>query len=532
MANCSACVGLQTADLRRLTPVRVPALPDPLRRAPGRPGGPGVRVRAARIDMRSHCTPRHPFVVLLLAVLAVRRVSSWISGPPIGAALRRFCPSSNGLLIRGVQSKKDDQLQTTGPTLLSNETQTSESDASNISEAQLLLACRAYLIRKHKVEWKRKIERAQAEVSSANSGYFWPDPEDLRYLREDPDPFNLDYNETYASSFGYRRNGIRFSSQDLIDKTEQPDNTRETTSANPFSANPLYPSDEHVRRSTAKLKLWRNQTWVSEWYNKRWAGRVTTRSQKNQEKQANLLRQIPNDVFGSPSFYEMTEDEVAEALATYLMANQRKSQSRLSIKDTRQIEQESFTKWRESVKQEVYKSTIAEKNLTLRHIFQKELPSNASALSFSPSQETMERLRAQRSEKSRRAFQTRIDRSKENITKTSTKILHGYNRQIRYTENDFIDGQVSPMQAILNIDLALDNDILPSPIDVEIMLKPGRLGRRRATLIRILRECFHLRGKCVPALSGDPKLLFVTTCTIHELGVFVLSKLRQQVGEG
>lgn len=163
---------------------------------------------------------------------------------------------------------------------------------------------------------------------------------------------------------------------------------------------------------------------------------------------------------------------------------------------------------------------------------QKELPLNADALSFSPSQETMKRLRAQRSEKSRRAFQTRTDSSKENITKTSTKILRGYNRQIKHTENDFIDGQVSPMQAILNIDLALDNDSLPSPLDVEIMLKPGRLGRRRATLTRILRECFHLRGKCVPALSGDPKLLFVTTCTIQELGVFVLSKLRQQVDEG
>ena len=97
----------------------------------------------------------------------------------------------------------------------------------------------------------------------------------------------------------------------------------------------------------------------------------------------------------------------------------------------------------------------------------------------------------------------------------------------RGSENDeFLFCRViSPVQALLHIDMALDHNRMPSAADVEIVLKPGRLGRRRDTLRRILSECYDLRGKCVPALLGGE--LFVTKCTIDDLGAFVLSKLRQ-----
>lgn len=199
-------------------------------------------------------------------------------------------------------------------------TETTDIDISSINEAQVLLACRAYLLRKHKVDWKEKKRRAQAEASLSNSGYFWPDPNELRYSRLHPE--HLHYE-------GYKKNGVRFlMSQDLAVKSVQPENERASTSSNPFSTNPLYPSDEHVRRSKSKLKLWNNQTWVDGWYNKRWAGKVATQSQKNREKQDRLLRQIPNDVLESPSFDAMTEDEVVRAIHIYLTAHQRKSESR------------------------------------------------------------------------------------------------------------------------------------------------------------------------------------------------------------
>ena len=409
-------------------------------------------------------------------------------------------------------------------------------DLSSINEAQLLLACRSWLIRKHKLEWKEKKRRADAAASPLNNeGYFWPDPNDLLYLREDPDPYNLNYNETYGEYYGYKRNGVRFlTSQDttysgknyLEDETISQVEERASTSSSPFSTNPLYPSAEHVRRSNAKIKLWRNETWKKEWYSKRWEGRVATDAQKLQDKQDKLVRGVSNDVIESSSFDNMSDEDVTSAIISYLVGNQRKSTSRLSNKDKRQIERESFREWREQVKRE---ARNAPKNLNNITKTMKEIasvvtppPSSKHELSFTPSVKTMRKLKKQRSEKSRRAFQTRLANSKAKTTSISKNITKFY----AIDDGDNIN--ISPMKAILHVDNALDQNKLPSPIDVETMLKPGRLGRRRDILRRILSDCFGLRGKCVPSLSGEGDILFVTQATINELGSFVLTKLREQ----
>ena len=50
-----------------------------------------------------------------------------------------------------------------------------EFDDVGLDEVQLLLACRAYLVRKHKVEWKEKKRRSEDAASPSNQlGYFWP----------------------------------------------------------------------------------------------------------------------------------------------------------------------------------------------------------------------------------------------------------------------------------------------------------------------------------------------------------------------
>lgn len=433
--------------------------------------------------------------------------------------------------------------------LATSSTEGVEIDVSNINEAQMLLACRAYLMRKHKLEWKQKKRRAEAAASPLNNeGYFWPDPNDLLYLREDPDPHNLIYNETYGEYYGYKRNGVRFlASQDTTysgknyfeDESVQPEFERASESTSPFSANPLYPSDEHVKRSKSKQKLWNNETWKEEWYERRWAGRVATKEQQIREKQDKVLREIPNDVIESHSFDDMSEDEVVEAIITFLNANQRKSESRKGNKFKRQIERESFRKWREGVKEEA-NNQMTGQNITKRgnDIVQKVTPpSEDETLSFSPSVETMamKRLKVKRSEKSRKAYQARLASDTSSPKKKKiTKLRATYNRgdeieeyMMRIDSYDR-DGEISPMQAILRINNALDDNELPSPTDVETILKPRRLGRRDI-LRRILRERFDLRGKCVPSLTGDEHL-FVTTCTIHELGAFVLAKLREKTG--
>lgn len=416
-------------------------------------------------------------------------------------------------------------------------------DISSINEAQLLLACRSWLLRKHKLEWKEKKRRVEAAASPLNNeGFFWPDPNDLLYLREDPDPYNLNYNETYSEYYGFKRNGVRFlTSRDTTYSGKNyyemapPVEERASISDNPFSTNPVYPSEEHTRRSNAKLRLWSNTTWKEEWYNRRWRGKVATYPQKLQDKQNKLLRGISNEVLESPLFDSMSEDEVTVAILTHLISNHRKSESRKSNKDKRMLERESFREWREQVKQE---ARDAPRNQTIT-IAMKEIarkvspPSDNNLLSFTPSVNAMAELKKKRSEKARKAFQARLANSKA-ASSTANKITLRRNNNLevgsrRGNDSDgFLVDQkmISSVQALLNIDMALDHNKMPSPEDVEIILKPGRLGRRRDTLRRILSECFDLRGKCVPSLAGGD-LLFVTKCTIDDLGAFALSKLRQ-----
>jgi len=183
------------------------------------------------------------------------------------------------------------------------------------------------------------------------------------------------------------------------------------------------------------------------------------------------------------------------------------------------------------VKEDALKSNITELNISMRDVGRKVVPpSDDDVLSFTPSAETMQKLRSQRSEKSRRAFQTRLANSEANTSSSLSEKITKLRRSYDQGERDSSDGQeiISPMQAILHIDFALDHNKIPCVNDVEIILKPGRLHRRRAILRRILKECFDLRGKCVPSLSGDTysDLLFVTKCSIEELGEFVLAKLR------
>ena len=428
-----------------------------------------------------------------------------------------------------------------------------------VDEAQLLLACRAYLLRKHKVEWKQKKRRAEAAASPLNNeGYFWPDPNDLLYLREDPDPYNLEYNETYGEYYGYKRNGVRFlASQDttysgknyLEDESIEPGIERASTSANPFSTNPLYPSEEHVRRSDAKLKLWNNSTWKKEWYRRRWEGKVASNNERVRGKQEKMMRKIPNAVLESPTFDDMSEDEVAEAIITYLSSNQRKSESRKSNKDKRRIEREAFRRWREEVKQEARKSKVRNDQnrtveVTMKDMAQKVIPpsSEDDPLSFSPSVESMKDIKAKRSEKSRIAFQTRRANSKQAQSSSTLKKVkltkmrrndENSADEVHYTDLLMMMNaeEISPVQALLHIDFDLDHKRNPNPTDVKTILKPGRLGRRRDTLRRILSVCFDLRGKCVPPLhsSDDSEdLLFVTNCKIDDLGAFVLTKLRSE----
>jgi len=414
-----------------------------------------------------------------------------------------------------------------------------EQNISNMDEAEVLLACRAYLRRKHKIEWTAKKKRAEAAASPLNNeGYFYHDPNELMYLREDPDPYNLNYNETDivfgSNGRRERKAGPEFVRQIFEDEdflnTEPfiPEDRPVAFSTNPFSAAPLHPSEEHVRRSTVKESLWNNQTWKELWYKRRWEGKVQTEEKKRRKRRDKLLDSIPSDVLDSKTFDELSQNEVMEAIITYMNANERRLESRKRKKLERRKHREETREWKRSVKERALQSRDAK--ISRAQAFREETEPSSNPLSFTPSEEIMKQLRAKRSEQSKRAFQTRLMNCNSSQTSSSNEMTK-LRRRIKKDFDDDSD-DISPVQAILRIDMALDHKKLPSPSDIEIMLKPGRLGRRREVLKRILNDCFDLRGKCVPPsddISNEGSLLFVTKCTIDQLGSFVLAKMREKV---
>jgi hypothetical protein len=407
----------------------------------------------------------------------------------------------------------------------------------DIDEAQVLLACRAYLRRKHKIEWTAKKQRAEAASSPLNNeGYFWYDPNELMYLREDPDPYNLNYN-IGTNGRRERKAGPEFVRQifdeeDFLNsKPLLPDVQAIAFSTNPFATTPLHAPEEHVRRSTAKESLWNNETWKELWYKRRWRGKVLTDEKKSHKRRGRLLDSIPGDVLNSPMLDQLSEDEVMEATITYMRANQRRSESRKRKKLERREQREVTREWKRNVKQQAIQSSDA-KNATKTQASRQKTKRRItrSALSFTPSVETLILLREKRSEQSKRAFQTRLINTNSSETSSWKEIAKLRRHYERDCDDDSDD--ISPIQAILRIDMALDHNKLPSAVDVEVMLKPGRLGRRRTVLRRILNDCFDLRGKCVPSSfknsSNEKDFLFVTKCSIDELGSFVLSKMSEK----
>eukprot|EP00804_Cyclotella_cryptica_P025057 CCRYP_016526-RA/>CCRYP_016526-RA protein AED:0.33 eAED:0.33 QI:0/-1/0/1/-1/1/1/0/298 len=291
-------------------------------------------------------------------------------------------------------------------------------------------------------------------------------------------------------------------------------------STNPFSTNPLYPSEEHRRRSNARANLWSNQTWKELWYEKRWKGRKVTEEVRKQKLTKRRIENLPLDLLESPKFLALSEEEVAAAIISYVRAKKRMSEAKKKLKKKRLTEREQFLQWKNALKREAEGIALQMKvsNSTRRDVGQKSIP-----LSFEPSPDVMKSLKDKRSQKSKRAYEKRSQKSMFNATcppgHEMTKFRHTFSRD----EN----GSDESIQAILRINNALDSNQIPSIADVETILKPGRLGRRKAILLRILSECYGLKGKCIPGLrNGRVVLSFATTCTIKDLGTFVLSKLK------
>lgn len=390
-------------------------------------------------------------------------------------------------------------------------------DVDSVTDAEALLACRAYLQRKNRLgSWKdyqrRKESLRQASaIGSAQTpesvGYFWENPEELVYLdrhEDDEEDEAMQQEDSEDEEHGVvfesaeeKNGGVTMILGRTLSALER---------GAEFTSFPTSPSEERVNRSNAAKKTWSDPEWKAMWYEKRWGRlRNTTPLASKQKRLDDRIRSMPPKMFESEELASLTEEEIEEAIRTYVVSNRKRSRAHTT--DAR-----------------IEKKKRAEKEEAERREGKGE---KAKIDLMFGSDDAMKEAQKKRSERAAKAYQTRLANQNRNrpATKKTSK---------RTVPTDALPTGDMPKDAVVRVQAALESNQLPSIADIELILEPPKLGRRKDLLRRILNEHFDLRGKCVPAdpSDEDSALLFVTQCSIDQLGSFVLEKMSESSDDG
>ena len=414
-------------------------------------------------------------------------------------------------------------------------------EVDTVSDAEALLACRAYLSRKNKLDggWKHYQRRKQAKQVAASQPYafFWEDPTELIYLQQkqvkhssmdhevvdeyddyddendDDDDDDDNANEgvldvTTASQqdtvdddiFDYYDPELELQEQVVFQKPNGEDYEA-------FTSFPSGPSETRIRRSKATKKLWADPEWRQRWYESRWGGRrgdnayssrsskagkkIKTRTQKQLEER---IRSLPPGFLGSQELAEMTEAEIADAIKTYIQSKARRA---ASLRKSRVEMKEAF----KAVDTPIPRDSLLTEDADL-----------------------MKEQRQKRAERAKKSYETRLKNSKAESLSSKKKTRSSVQRR------EVLPLGSTPEDAAVRAEYDLDQGRLPRIRDVKILLQPAKFANRRVLLRRILSEGFDLRGKCVPADFDDPNSPkeFVTQCSISDIGEFVVYLMQRR----
>jgi hypothetical protein len=394
-------------------------------------------------------------------------------------------------------------------------------DVSSVTDAEALLACRAYLQRKNRLgSWKdyqrRKESLRQASASGgtgiSNVGYFWENPEELVYLnvheRDEEEMMIMMMQEEEMEEL----HGVEVESAEEENGGTTMILGTTTLSAlergAEFTSLPTRPSQERVNRSNAAKKTWSDPEWKAKWYEKRWGRlRNMTPSASKQKRLDDRIRSVAPNMFESQELSALTEEEIEEAIRTYVVSNRKRSRAHTT---------DAKEKKKRAQQQEAERRQGTDKKAKLDFLF--------------GSHEAMKEAQRKRSKRATKAYQTRLANQNKNRPASRDK------QSITIVPTDSLPSGGTPKDAIVRAQAALVSNQLPSIADVELILEPSKLGRRKDLLRRILNEYFDLRGKCVPADPSTKRkssdLLFVTQCSIDQLGSFVLTKMKESENKG
>lgn len=438
---------------------------------------------------------------------------------------------------------------------------------ASTSDEIALLATRAYLKRKHKVEWHQKQSRRAKQLKSLgipqldglessswnmrpvvdsninHEGiwYFWENPTELKYLRTGR--ARLDFEGIISDGLDSEMLEEVDSQYDpnidsniaLHESDEEEDSMLDFDDEGVFTSFPQAPPTQHERQSLPRKKLFQDPKWKAKWYRARWAEKASlSESELKQEKRRKriekLIQGIPTQFLQSLQLESLTDEEIEDAIRTYIITNQRKSRSMIRVYELRKklIQLKNKTKENDFENRPIDNKN--EKNLLL-----------TSFMIHSPADEQeSKRLleeKKKRSERAKKAYGSRlINIESKRLSKDSDKVI---------LPQKTLDSTPVMKKAVDRIEDALVSGDVPDIQDVRSLLKPQRLPGRKKLLLRVLNQSFGLRGRCVPTFGGSKEDLekfyfeastsdiqtckknFATSSSLKELGMFVLHLLRK-----
>jgi hypothetical protein len=395
---------------------------------------------------------------------------------------------------------------------------------------------------------------------------------------------------------------VRCEMDDTIDEEEEEEN-ESSHFWNPSDGASRQQQRQFLQRSNRIRQQFQNQTWKEQWYQRRWGTTTMVdipthriRHQRNVERRLqdkilsssqssrtrypqgnSAIGSSSNTVASSSTIPEATssnyilhsqyvsrmdEDTIAKAIVTYINANQRRSIQR---RNTNQQRSTFLTQQYYNIVQNCNANmTDTNRNVNTTNIVTNRTfarVSQPTPFHYHPIVSTalsMEEQQRRRSEKSKKAYQTRLqnERNRENelirtpnstkkrksVLKNDTNDDAGNSNGLTAVEYpvSLIDSTaVPPKEAIERIDRFLcalqqcrpdtdewgsdgDDDIntragtsasKTHPLvlfwndvhqlssfqcDVQIILRPTKLSHRKSLLLRIMKHLFHARGMCIP----------------------------------
>ncbi|GKY99630.1 hypothetical protein MPSEU_000917100 [Mayamaea pseudoterrestris] len=199
-----------------------------------------------------------------------------------------------------------------------------EVDIESVSEAEALLACRAYLQRKNKLgEWYEWEARKELRTQATQHGLygmtaFVVKDSGLDDVRQSAASAQSEEDSAVATGSGSsKRNPVKSFAFDGFQTTWNGG-----------------PSGTRLRRSEAAKQKWSNPAFRQKWYEQRWGGdrllKIKQQQRANQVKRMeDKVRALkPESFLANPLVSAMTEEEIAEAIRIYVTSRRRISATR------------------------------------------------------------------------------------------------------------------------------------------------------------------------------------------------------------